>query len=674
MIKQGDRRWSVRTEGEKVQMLKEELDQLDPAQRKLVKALLKDMSEGNGEIYDALAESRWRWKPVDMATFLDDPYYLGDSCQTLYPQIREDLITLMDGHGYREAILTGSIGYGKTTFASIAMCRMLYDISCLRSPQLAYGLSPGSEIVVACMSKSLHLSRTVLKSAIDDKLKLSPYFSEKFDPQFSRDYTRFPHNIMLSIGSCNSERVLGMNVVGGCMDEANFMTAKGQVTSEGGGKKKTVANFDLAEKVYAGLVRRVKSRFLKASADLPGLMCLVSSAGTIGSFIDRRLAESKDDPEIFARDYATWDVKPASHFCGKTFAVLIGNSSLRSRMLAPGVSAAQRDLDEGCRLIDVPVEYEEDFARDLENAIRDIAGISTHAISPFLHRHDAIYERINTAEHPFTDEEYTYGTSASFMWERLCTQKTVKLQGGFEEIHWVPKINPQKIRHVHIDPSLSGDSTGLAMGHIARWVEVVRRSPDGQEYNDLAPYIVIDFMLRINPPFGEQIFLPDVRRLVYELQEHGFPLGGFTCDSYQSAETIQQMGRRGVKSSVLSVDRTTDPYDALKGAIYEDRIEYYDYRPFLEEVKALEYDRLRGKVDHPQAGTKDVSDAVTGVVYGLAQSAPRIPLAPVASRAETVEEDVSWVMDKRKIPWDKNKPMPDKPNAYKDGPLGIIIG
>lgn len=36
----------------------------------------------------------------------------------------------------------------------------------------------------------------------------------------------------LTIGSCVSERVRGMNVVGGCMDEANFMISKGQVMNQ----------------------------------------------------------------------------------------------------------------------------------------------------------------------------------------------------------------------------------------------------------------------------------------------------------------------------------------------------------------------------------------------------------------------------------------------------------
>jgi hypothetical protein len=224
---------------------------------------------------------------------------------------------------------------------------------------------------------------------------------------------------------------------------------------------------------------------------------------------------------------------------------------------------------------------------------------------------------------------------------------------------------------VHIDTSLSGDSTGIAMGYVDKYVEVVRRNEDGEEYNDVAPSLVIEFLLRVNPPFGEQIFLPDVRRLVYELMEHGFHLCGFSCDQYQSAEMLQQIKAHGVRTKVLSVDRTTDPYEALKSAIYEDRIRYYRYEPFLKEVVSLEYDRLRGKVDHPVAGTKDVSDAVAGVVQGLIESARGVPAMLGSGKQASYEDDMSWVTG-GKVQWEADKPAPTR-QKY-DGPLPIIMG
>ena len=645
---------SQRTKEEERALLMQQLAELTPAQRKLVKAMIVSAAQGDGDLFDYMNDNRWLRKPVSVRQFLEDPYYMGGSSQTLYPRIKEDLIEMFETPAIREVVLTGSIGYGKTTFISFATARLLYELSCLRAPQLAYGLSPGSEIVIALMSKSLHLSRQVMKSAVDDKIKLSPYFTEHFKPDFRADNTFFPNNINLSIGSCFSERILGMNVLGGAMDEANFMVSKGQVIGKNGGKKATVAQYDLAEKMYASVVRRIKSRFLKAPQDLPGLMILASSAATIDSFTNRKIRDSASDPSVFVRDYAAWDVKPKQNFNGEKFWVLIGNSAVRSRVIKdkPEADAVDRGWleEQECRLIEVPIEYYDDFDRDLENGIRDIAGISTHAISAFMNRIGRIDECISREmQHPFETVEYDYGNGAGFMWHSLCRQYDRKLSGGYKEVYWQPLRNPKTGRHVHIDPSLSGDSTGMAMGHIERWVEVVRRGPDGEEYTDVAPYIVVDLMLRVNPPQGEQIFLPDIRRLVYELQDHGFHLSGFSCDSYQSAEMIQQMKAHGVRSEVVSVDRTMDAYDALKSAIYERRIEFYHYEPFIAELRALEYDKVRGKVDHPVAGTKDVADAVAGMVYALVKDARSSNIVMPDLSLETKESD-DWVSNKIMVP------------------------
>lgn len=658
---------SIRTRDEQLGIITKEIESLTPEERDLLSALMREVEGGSTDILEVINSSRYKRPVVSMREFIESEYYMGKSTATLYPKIKEDLIELFSTPGYREVVLTGSIGYGKTTFLSIAICRMMYELSCLVSPHLSYGLSPGSEIVLCVVSKSLPLARTVMKSAVDDKLKLSPYFGEQFKPDYRRDSTYFPSNIMLTIGSCNTDRVLGMNVLGGAVDEVNFMASKGQVIRSVGTGKKTVAQYDLAEKTYASLVRRVKSRFLKAPSDLPGLMILCSSASTIGSFTDRKIQASLKTSDVFVRDYAAWHVKPANSFSGQTFRVLIGNDSVRSRIIKDTDPDWSFVVEDGARVIEVPVEYQEDFERDLESAIRDIAGISTHAISAFINRIEIVEQCVNEASHPFSVDEYTSGGTGAFLWNEMVTYYERKLPGGYAERAAKPKRNPEALRHVHIDPSLSGDSTGFAMGHIERWVEVVRRTPDGEEYTDLAPHIVIDFMLRINPPFGEQIYLPDIRTLVYDLMERGgYHVSHLTCDSYQSADTLQQMKQKGVKSKVISVDRTVKPYESLKTCLYEKRIEFYQYEPFIAELKALEYDRVKGKVDHPAAGTKDVSDAVAGVVAGLLENASSVPLSAEFSMSEENREDFSWVSG-GKIPW-KGGDVPKR-----KGPAGSVL-
>jgi hypothetical protein len=375
------------------------------------------------------------------------------------------------------------------------------------------------------------------------------------------------------------------------------------------GKQLTAANFDIVEKVYRSMVRRIKSRFQTAGGDFPGMVIMVSSAATLDSFTERKIREARQDPTVFVRDHTAWTSKPMDHFCGKWFYVLCSKSSLRSRILEDGEydEISPEYLEENnAWLIEVPVEYKEDFESNLEDSLRDIAGVSTQAISAFFQRVDAIEACIVPGrKHPFSSEVWVSGSPATFDWDYLCRRIERRLPGGFTETAWAPKESPSSPRWIHIDTSISGDSTGFCCGRIDRWVEVVRRDGEGHAYTDTAPYYVIEVLLSIRPPSGDQIYMPDLRRLVYELQAHGFPIHGFSSDSFQYVEMHQQIRRHGIHTELISMDRTIDPYEELKSAIYEKRIEFYEYTNLLQELRSLEYDRVKGKIDHPRHSSKD---------------------------------------------------------------------
>lgn len=713
-----------------------------------------------------------------------------------------------------------------TFSVSIAICRILYELSCLISPQKTFGLSSGTEIVIPLISKNLILARDVMKSAVDDKIKESPYFMKEFAPKISKENTLFPNNIKLIIGSYISERVIGTNVIVAACDECfgtetllsvkmdgecgrvsigdllkmdddersgveilcldhyscemkygNFAikkstvqktvkictgrgcfepslkhpilmadgqwlvyknaeditvgdvvamenvddecfvlpgrtdegqdhisvgvrperiniwdlpgellldevvhvshvgcnqtysvdteydtflangfvvhntnfppTRKGQQITTGFGKKRTAAHFDIVEKVYRSLVRRVKSRFQNAGGDFPGMVIMASSAASLESFTERKMKESANDSHVFVRDHTAWTAKPDTEFCGEKFWVLCSKSSMIARVLEEDEYEQITDeyLDEHeAWVIDIPIEYKSDFETDIENAMRDIAGISTQAISAFIQRVDAVDERVNDRmEHPFSVYEWVAGGMGTFKWDVLCRTFERKLPGGFTEEGFAPKLNPKALRWCHIDTSLSGDASGFAVAHIDRWVEVVRRGDGGERHMELAPYYIVDVILKVNPPSGEQIYLPDLRTLVYSMMDHGFSFIGFSTDAYMYAEMHQQVERRGIDCRLISMDRSVDPYSELKSAIYEGRIEYHGYTPFIEEIKALEYDRVAGKIDHTTTGSKDVSDAVAGAIYGLLKSSASLPTSVKSDNRSLREHSDAWV-------------------------------
>lgn len=632
---------SVRTPSEAQQELEALLRDLSPDERRAVEIMMREVSfTGESAMLSAIGESHFIQPQVPMRQFLEDDYYLGLSCRTLYPKIREDLVVFDEQGPFSEVLLGGGIGYGKSTLASILMAWTLYRMSLLYDPQSAVGLSPGSEIHMVVLSKNLHLARRVMLSAVMEKIRLSPYFQDCFPFKESSDEVKFPRGIVLQIGSINSERVLGLNVFASAMDEANFYSGNRKSKFHlAAGERATEASFDAAEKMYAKLDRRIKSRFARGGG-VPTVNILLSSKTTGNAFMERRIRASASSPAVFVREYANWQVKESNFGPGR-FRVLVGRGSIRSKILEPDEEVLPGMLAESESLvIKVPNEFREDFERDLMDAIRDIAGLSTDAISAFMARHDAIYRAVNPKlVHPFTEQEWTFGSVGGFRWHDLATQHVRKLLGGFEEIYWRPRRSPDEPRHVHIDVAVSGDSLGIAMGYNTGMTEVVRRAPDGSTYTELEPKHAIDFMLRVYPPHGEQIHLADIRRIVYEMIEHGFNVVSLSCDQYQSTDTLQQMRARGIKAYLLSLDRTTEGYEALRNAFYDDRLEMYHYQPLFEELLALEYDRTRGKIDHPPYQSKDVADAVAGVVTGLRRMSSSLPMGFTVSGSATHADD-----------------------------------
>lgn len=71
-----------------------------------------------------------------------------------------------------------------------------------------------------------------------------------------------------------------------------------------------------------------------------------------------------------------------------------------------------------------------------------------------------------------------------------------------------------------------------------------------------------------------------------------------------------------------AVVHNCEPYAYFKNTIYEQRISLYKDCDWLtEEISSLERNINSGKVDHPENGHKDASDAVCGAIWNASQHA-----------------------------------------------------
>jgi hypothetical protein len=613
---------SVRTPTETEGLLEHEVSNLTPEELAAVQAILGDFDiEGSGPtILNALGDMEWVRSPVDIETFCMDPYYLGNTCDTVYSSWLEALKDLQEGR-YREAIFTGAIGTGKTFAASIGLCRLLYELSCMRDPQRSFGLAARSNISIVCVSVNEMLATKVAYENIATKIEASPYFQENFAFEKTKKELRFPHHIWVAARASNDGSVLGLNVIGGLLDEVNFMPRA---------SKNQDPRFNLqdrSEVLYNAMVRRMKSRFERRGR-LPGTLFVVSSKQTNDDFTAKRIKESVADPSVFVRDFGLWDVKPEHYTGGEWFHVVVGNEQAPSRLLEADEDPliVKDSLPEDCVMIEVPEDFRDDFEADLEGSIRDLAGVATVTISPYIQNRVKIVEAVTPGlKHPFSVEEWDPSQAGQFYWSKM-----VRPDANYEGINR-PIINPHAPRHIHIDPSLRGDATGFCMGHVSGWRQVIRKDDEGGKFPERAPEITIDLILRIVPPAGGEIILGDVRKLVYQLSARGYMITCVSIDSWNSADAIQKLNQRGFNAILLSVDRTVAPYDLTKTALYENRLKIYDYPILLKELRELEHDRVKRKIDHPVRGSKDCSDALAGVVFTLTENSSQVPLSMLRS-------------------------------------------
>lgn len=608
LVKNGRTR-SIRTEAEIQELLSKDLESLSKDEQQAFLIMLTQLEEtGTSELIDTIEDMEYETKPVDIETFLSDPYYLGNT--SLYPVLRQDMIELVNGK-YHEAIMTGAIGFGKTHFAGIGICRLIYELSCLRNPQKSFGI--GNDFIsVACFGPNERLAIEVTFNAIVSKMEQSEYFKKKFPFKKTKKEIIFPKKIQIASRATTDTAALGLHIVGAIQDEADFLSNRKGVISDGTNRAKAL---------YDQIMRRMKSRFMR-NGNLPGIYFIVSSKKTTEDFTAKRLKEAVNDPTIFVRDYSQWDVK-GDYSKSKFFYVLAGNEKIASKILKPDEEIKNiESRPEGTVLVRVPHEFRNDFEADIEGALRDLAGVATVSVHPFIQRREKIQEALDLSrKHPCTEITYDPSNPPKIMWDKItCMQQD--FTGLYQESRERPLVDPTAVRYAHIDIGLTKDGLGLCIGHIAGHKDVVRRSGDGAEYIETAPVYYIDFCLRVVPPVGGEILLEDVRHLIYDFTAHGYNISHVSFDRHQSADSMQQFQTRGYTTSLVSTVTSMAPYQNVKSALYENRVIMYEYEPLLKELRELEEKTVRGKreVDHPSDGSKDIADALAGVMYSLSNA------------------------------------------------------
>jgi hypothetical protein len=569
--------------------------QIDALAAQLLEELAVDHADDMGTVLEFLRTAaedrraiddliRFRHRPVPVREFVESPHFLGKE-GVLWPEVMTALEEINSGR-YTECVLTGPIGTAKTTLALYSQAYQVYLLSCLRSPHAELDLDPSSEILILFQSVNRELATDVDYRRFRDMIVKAPYFRRHFPFEPGRESDmRFPRRIVVKPVAGHDQAAIGQNVIGGVLDELNFMAVveKSKHARDGQAYDQAVSN-------YNAIARRRESRFLNKGW-LPGMLCLVSSRNYPGQFTDLKEAEARTNPRIYVYDRKLWELRP-ERFGTERFSVFPGDATRKPRILEPDEKRQLAEEDRAM-VIDIPVEFRPTFDNDLLAALRDIAGVATMARYPFILNTDAIGA--------------AFGRVASITSRPDCDFHSTRLQ-------LYPKrlLRPKEPRFGHTDLGLTADSAGVAVGHVAGFMDIVR----GHEIETL-PIICFDLVLEVRPPRGGEIDFESIRKLYYALRELGMPLKWLTYDSWQSTDSRQLLAKQGFVTGLQSMDSSTVPYDVAKQAFYDGRVLVPEHAKAQLEFARLERDPKTRKIDHPPRGSKDCADAMTGVIYGL---------------------------------------------------------
>ncbi len=510
---------------------------------------------------------RYHHLPVDARTFTECPELMNKK-GVLWPEVMKCLGEINDGTRV-ECVLTGAIGVAKTTLALYTQAYQLYLLSCLRNAHSVFDLDPSSEILIVFQSISKNLAADVDYKRFRDMIANAPYFAQHFP--FNKDRESdltFPRRVIVKPIAGHDQAAIGQNVIGGILDEVNFMAVveKSKMSQDGG-------VYDQAMQNYNTIARRRESRFM-SKGFLPGMLCLVSSRNYPGQFTDQKEREARTNPRIYIYDKRLWDIRP-TRFSGAKFRVFVGDETRRPFIMTDADQVAAEDR---LLVVEIPEEYRASFENDILAALRDIAGVSTLALHPFMMNTQAVAACFNVVASIASADECDFRSS---------------------RIQVFPKrfVNLHCPRFAHGDIGQTGDSFGLAIGHCPGF----KAMPRGEEV-EMLPVIQYDMILEIRPPKGAEIEFENPRRLLYKLRDLGLPIKWVTLDSYQSTDTLQLLRQKGFIVGLQSMDTDTKAYDVAKQAFYDHRIRAPLHAKAQAEFVRLERDPKTKKIDHPPRG------------------------------------------------------------------------
>ena len=584
------------------------------------------------DFIEVLKNNNFEEMPVDAKTFVEGEHYLAqpplsdiqyDIVEAMSQIYRiEDVIDILGpekGSQYykkytkNEIILQLGKGSGKDFTSTVACAYIVYKLLCLKDPARYFGKPSGDAIDIINVAINAQQAKNVFFKGFKTKIEKSEWFAGKYNAK--AESIEFDKGITVYSGHSERESHEGLNLILAVLDEISGFA---QEVGTGNDQGKT------ADNIYKAFRASVDSRF----PDL-GKVALLSFPRFPGDFISQKYEAAIMEKEVITYNHR-FVMNPdfPDDLEGNHLDISWDEDQITSYKY-PGVFALKRPtwVVNPTRKID---DFRLAFFTDMGDAMQRFACVPTFASDAFFKQKDKL-EKCMTLRNPIDNNK------------------------RFDESF---KPDPDKVYFVHADLAQKHDKCAVAIAHVDKWVnlQVVK------DYEQVAPIIIVDAVVWWEPKVEGPVNLSDVKQWIQNLRRQGFNIGMVTFDRWQSFDIQQELQAVGIRTDTVSVGKKH--YEDLAMMIYEERVAMPYIPLLLDEMSELKIINDK-KVDHPRKKSKDLSDAVTGAVFGALSHTPKNPNIEIDIHTWSTSAS-QFAKEQRNMVELEPKPMTDDVRDYLD--------
>lgn len=544
------------------------------------------MSLDFSEFIDVFDEDEFEEIPVPLETFLYDKKYLALDVRLSPIQFeivsrgsqiyKEHTLKRLHGEekGYRlwkenckELIFCLGKGSGKDFMSQIICAYIVYQLLCLRDPAKYYNKPAGDNIDIVNVAINAQQAASVFFAGFKTRIKLCPWFNGKYNDR-ARDI-EFIKGIRVWSLNSQGEGTEGLNILAAVLDEI-----------DGFDEGKTTEN---AQKMFDTLSATVSSRF-----------------SDVGKILELSFTRSTDG------------------FMLKRYNYVIAE---KETIIRKHTFKLNSDLPDGKLENEFSIQWEED-----------------HVIS---YKFDKImtFRRPTWEVHPdktiddFTMDFYSnpmvalgkFACCPSDYTDNTWFRDKDRIDSCFDgpnglsdyegDVDITLTPDPSKQYYIHVDLARVQDNCAISMAHVESF-----KKASFDASGETSPFIIIDLVRYWKPDRSRPIDFSDVRNFIIALKRKGFNIIQVTFDRWNADQIRDDLEKIGIKTDRLSVG--TDHYSELALSMGQNMIKGPAVVPLIKELKKLIVDD-KGRVDHTNKSSKDLSDAVCGAAYGAAKLTPK---------------------------------------------------